>query len=173
VSGDVTDPIAVERALEGSDAVLHAASVFSMDARKADEMRSVNVRGTDIVLGNLALTTAIRGLPVTKLALWEPNFLVDESRPAPPDDYVAQLEERIGSGRRGDAVEYFLTAAVGLPPEFVAPMREAPMWPGMEEVAHTLAYDALPNGRIRLTRSRRLARSRRGLRRCRRERARM
>jgi nucleoside-diphosphate-sugar epimerase len=51
VSGDVTDPVAVERALEGADAVLHAASVFSMDARRADEMRSVNVRGTDTVLG--------------------------------------------------------------------------------------------------------------------------
>jgi dihydroflavonol-4-reductase len=51
VIGDVTDAAAVERALEGADAVLHAASVFSMDARKADEMRSVNVRGTEIVLG--------------------------------------------------------------------------------------------------------------------------
>jgi nucleoside-diphosphate-sugar epimerase len=52
VSGDVTDPGAVERALEGADAVVHAASVFSLDARRADEMRSVNVRGTDIVLGS-------------------------------------------------------------------------------------------------------------------------
>jgi nucleoside-diphosphate-sugar epimerase len=49
--GDVTEPAAVERALEGCDAVLHAASVFSMDPRRADEMRSVNVRGTDLVLG--------------------------------------------------------------------------------------------------------------------------
>jgi nucleoside-diphosphate-sugar epimerase len=49
--GDVTEPAAVERALEGCDAVLHAASVFSMDPRRADVMRSVNVRGTDIVLG--------------------------------------------------------------------------------------------------------------------------
>jgi nucleoside-diphosphate-sugar epimerase len=51
VIGDVTDPTVVERALEGCDAVLHAASVFSLDARKADEMRAVNVRGTDVVLG--------------------------------------------------------------------------------------------------------------------------
>jgi dihydroflavonol-4-reductase len=51
VIGDVTDPDAVERALDGCDAVLHAASVFSMDTRKAQEMHSVNVRGTDIVLG--------------------------------------------------------------------------------------------------------------------------
>jgi nucleoside-diphosphate-sugar epimerase len=51
VAGDVTDPVAVESAFEGADAVLHAASVFSMDARRAEEMRAVNVRGTDIVLG--------------------------------------------------------------------------------------------------------------------------
>jgi dihydroflavonol-4-reductase len=49
--GDVTDPAAVERALEGCDAVVHAASVFSLDARRADEMTSVNVRGTETVLG--------------------------------------------------------------------------------------------------------------------------
>jgi nucleoside-diphosphate-sugar epimerase len=49
--GDVTEPAAVERALEGCDAVLHAASVFSTDARKANAINSVNVRGTDIVLG--------------------------------------------------------------------------------------------------------------------------
>jgi nucleoside-diphosphate-sugar epimerase len=49
--GDVTDPAAVERALGGCDAVLHAASVFSLDARRADEMSSVNIRGTEIVLG--------------------------------------------------------------------------------------------------------------------------
>jgi dihydroflavonol-4-reductase len=51
VIGDVTDPAAVERALGGVGAVLHAASVFSMDARKAAEMRSVNVRGTEVVVG--------------------------------------------------------------------------------------------------------------------------
>jgi nucleoside-diphosphate-sugar epimerase len=31
--------------------VLHAASVFSLDPRRADEMRAVNLRGTEIVLG--------------------------------------------------------------------------------------------------------------------------
>src|SRR5262245_37768099 len=48
--GDVTDPAAVEGALEGCEAALHAASVFSMDPRRAEEMRAVNVRGTEIVL---------------------------------------------------------------------------------------------------------------------------
>jgi len=49
--GDVTDPVAVESALDGCEGVLHAASVFSMDPRRADEMRAVNVRGTETVLG--------------------------------------------------------------------------------------------------------------------------
>lgn len=49
--GDVTDLMAVEDALDGCEAVLHAASVFSMDPRRADEMRAVNVRGTDTVIG--------------------------------------------------------------------------------------------------------------------------
>jgi dihydroflavonol-4-reductase len=51
ISGDVTDAVAVEGALDGCEAVLHAASVFSMDPRRADEMRTANVRGTDTVLG--------------------------------------------------------------------------------------------------------------------------
>jgi nucleoside-diphosphate-sugar epimerase len=49
--GDVTDPVTVARALDGCNAVLHAASVFSSDPRRADEMRAVNVRGTETVLG--------------------------------------------------------------------------------------------------------------------------
>jgi len=47
----VTDPAALERALDGCGAVLHAASVFPMDARRANEMRAVKVRVTEIVLG--------------------------------------------------------------------------------------------------------------------------
>jgi pimeloyl-ACP methyl ester carboxylesterase len=126
-SGD-TAPYAVERELEDLEALIEEAG------------RSAFLYGSSSG-GNLALTAALRGLPVGKLALWEPNFLVDDSRPPLPDDYVAELEARVAAGRRGDAVEYSLTTAVGLPAEFVAPMREAPMWPGMEEVAHTLAYD--------------------------------
>jgi nucleoside-diphosphate-sugar epimerase len=49
--GEVTDPVVVEGALDRSEAVLHAASVFSMDPPRADEMRTVNIRGTDTVLG--------------------------------------------------------------------------------------------------------------------------
>jgi nucleoside-diphosphate-sugar epimerase len=50
VPGDVTDAASVERGMEGCDAVLHAASIYSLDVRKAKTMADVNVNGTETVL---------------------------------------------------------------------------------------------------------------------------
>jgi hypothetical protein len=55
----------------------------------------------------LALIAAASGLPITRLALWEPP--VD---PAAPEDQVAQYEQMMSEGRRGDAVEYFMSKVV-------------------------------------------------------------
>lgn len=49
VVGDVTDPDAVEQAVSGCDALIHAAGVFTLDRRRDDEMMHVNVRGAEIV----------------------------------------------------------------------------------------------------------------------------
>jgi pimeloyl-ACP methyl ester carboxylesterase len=131
-SGD-TAPYAVEREIEDLDALITAlggsAGVFGMSSGAV-----------------LALEAARQGVPITELALYEPPFIVDDSRPPTPVDYVPHLEELVASGRRGDAVEYFMTAAVGMPAEVVAPMRAMPMWPGLEAVAHTLAYDGAVMG---------------------------
>jgi pimeloyl-ACP methyl ester carboxylesterase len=102
--------------------------------------------GSAAVFGNssgavLALHAAAAGLAVTKLALWEPPFMVDPDAPRRQQEYVAQLTELLDEGRRGDAMALFMKA-VGLPEEMIAGMRNAPMWPGMEAIAHTLAYDA-------------------------------
>ncbi|MEX0926068.1 MAG: NAD-dependent epimerase/dehydratase family protein [Dehalococcoidia bacterium] len=51
VQGDVMQASAVESAMKGCDAVLHAASIYSLDVRKSEQMRRVNVAGTDAVLG--------------------------------------------------------------------------------------------------------------------------
>jgi dihydroflavonol-4-reductase len=48
--GDVTDPVSVERAMGGCQAVLHAASVYSFRRRDAKLMEETNPRGTDLVL---------------------------------------------------------------------------------------------------------------------------
>src|SRR5215472_16182731 len=89
----------------------------------------------------LALDAAAAGLPISGLALFEPPFIVDDSRPPRPSDYVQRLADSTAEGRPGDAVELFLTAAVGLPAEAVAGMRQSPFWPALEAVANTIAYD--------------------------------
>lgn len=50
VVGNVTDTETVRRALDGCDAVLHGASVFSFDVRQAARMQQDNRRGTEVVL---------------------------------------------------------------------------------------------------------------------------
>lgn len=89
----------------------------------------------------LALEAANHRLAITKLALYEPPFILDDTRPQVPSDYVSHLTELVAAGRRGDAVEYFMTDAVSVPADMVAQMRQTPMWPAMEAVAHTLPYD--------------------------------
>jgi pimeloyl-ACP methyl ester carboxylesterase len=126
-SGDAA-PYAVEREVEDLDAVIDAGG------------GSAFVYGTSSGAA-LALEAAASGLAITKLALWEPPFSLDESS-RPPQDQVERYDEMISAGRRGDAVEYFMTKVVGLPPEFVAYARTQPFWQKQEELAHTLAYDA-------------------------------
>jgi nucleoside-diphosphate-sugar epimerase len=51
VVGDATDAEPVRRAMDGCDAVVHAAAIFSYDARAARAMQRVNARATEVVLG--------------------------------------------------------------------------------------------------------------------------
>lgn len=126
-SGD-TQPYAVEREIEDIAALIQQAGgsafIFGMSSGAA-----------------LALEAANRGLAITKLALYEPPFIVDDARKPIPSDYVPHLGALARSGRRGDAVEYFMANAVEVPADMVAQMRQSPMWPAMEALAHTLAYD--------------------------------
>jgi pimeloyl-ACP methyl ester carboxylesterase len=89
----------------------------------------------------LALDAAAAGLPIKRLALFEPPFVVDDSRPPLPDDYVERLDAAVADRRPGDAAELFLTAAAGMPPEAAAGVRQSDFWPTMEAVAPTIAYD--------------------------------
>ena len=130
-SGD-TPPYSVQREVEDLQAVLAAAG------------------GSAAVFGNssgavLALRAAAAGLPVTRLALWEPPFMTDPDAPRRQREYVAQLTRLLDEGRRGDAMALFMTS-IGLPEAMIAGMRQAPMWPGMEALAPTLAYDAAVMG---------------------------
>ena len=135
VSGD-TQPYAVEREVEDLDAVVNAAG------------RGAGVWGSSSGAA-LALIAAAKDVPMAKLALWEPPYLPAEL-PPPPEDQVAQYERMVAEGRRGDAVAYFMSNVVGLPPEFVDGARSQPFWAAQEALAHTLAYDARIMGDYRI-----------------------
>lgn len=92
--------------------------------------------------GNLALNAVQAGVSVERLALFEPNAVVDDARAPLPADYVEQLDASVADGRPGDAVALFMTAAAGLPSEMVDQMRQdADMWSMLEAIAPTIAYD--------------------------------
>lgn len=128
--GESTDtaPYAVEREIEDIEALIDHAG------------------GPAIVCGVssgavLTLDAAAAGLSISRVALFEPPFVVDDGRPPRSADYVRRLDDAVAAGRRGEAAEMFLTEAAGLPPEAVAGVRASPFWPGLLEVAHTIAYD--------------------------------
>jgi pimeloyl-ACP methyl ester carboxylesterase len=140
-SGD-TAPYSIDREIEDLGALVAAAggsaSVFGYSSGAI-----------------LALKAAAAGLAITNLVLYEPPFNPDDSYPLLPAGLAGQLAELVAAGRRGDAVELYQTQAVGIPEDVAAQMRHAPFRPGMEAIAHTLAYDAtivgdrsLPTGLI-------------------------
>lgn len=90
VAGDVTDPETVERALEGCEAVIHGASVFSMDARKGDVMRRVNVAGAETVLS----AAVRRDLDPIVLVSSDLSLLPPDDRVLKPDSPVSPPPER-------------------------------------------------------------------------------
>ena len=126
-SGD-TPPYAIQREVEDIAAVIEAAG------------GPAHLYGSSSGAG-LGMYAAAAGLPIRKLALWEPPYNVN-GRPDLPADTASVYRELVAAGRRGDAAEYFMAKVVGMPPEFVAQARQAPWWAQQEAIAHTLAYDA-------------------------------
>jgi pimeloyl-ACP methyl ester carboxylesterase len=92
--------------------------------------------------GILALDAATAlGPKVTGLGLYEPPFIIDDSRPPAPADYVAHQEALVAAGKRSEAVEYFMTDTLLVPAEWVEGMKQDPSWDAMAALAHTYAYD--------------------------------
>ncbi|MFB9274498.1 alpha/beta fold hydrolase [Cohnella cellulosilytica] len=130
--GDSGDASAynVDREIEDLDAILKEAgdeaSVFGMSSGAM-----------------LSLLAAGGGLPIRKLALFEPPYLPGGAGDLAQGDPAARITELARSGRRGDAVGVFMTQVMGMPEEAFSGMRQAPTFPAMEAVAHTLAYDVM------------------------------
>jgi pimeloyl-ACP methyl ester carboxylesterase len=126
-SGD-TLPYAVEREVEDIAAVAKAAG------------------GSAYLYGSssgaaLALEAARQLSSITKLALWEPPFILDPAL-RPPADTAKTFHDLVAAGQRGAAAEHFMAKVVGMPADFVTFAKSQPWWAAQEALAHTLEYDA-------------------------------
>jgi pimeloyl-ACP methyl ester carboxylesterase len=129
-SGD-TAPYAVGREIEDLAAVVAA----------VHDNAPVHVFGhsSGAVLG---LRAAAAGVPIAKLAVYEPPVAVIDGTPAPTDrDLVGRVAAAVAAGRRGDAAKLFMTEAIGMPAEVVAMIEGSQGWPALVALAHTLPYD--------------------------------
>jgi pimeloyl-ACP methyl ester carboxylesterase len=90
---------------------------------------------------SLALDAASKlGNKVKALAMYEAPYNDDPEAQRAWGEYIKQLTEALADNRRGDAVALFMIY-VGTPAEQIDGMRQLPLWPGVEALAPTLAYD--------------------------------
>lgn len=134
--GDSSDtrPYAVEREVEDLQAILEVAgghaTVFGYSSGAV-----------------LALRAAADGLPIERLFLYEPPFRFDdEEEPVPPADLPDRLQQMVDEGRTADVVTTYQLQAVGLPPQVVAGIRQAPFFPQLQAVAQSVVHDAVITG---------------------------
>jgi pimeloyl-ACP methyl ester carboxylesterase len=126
-SGD-TQPYAVEREINDIAAII-------TDAGGSAHLFGVSSGGM------FALEAAAAGLPVGRLAVYEVPY--DTAADAVPRtrEYREQLGAALAGDRRADAVALFMQLAGSSESDIAAAMN-SPYWPGLEDLANTLAYDA-------------------------------
>jgi pimeloyl-ACP methyl ester carboxylesterase len=127
-SGDAPGSYSVDREVEDLAVVVAAAGgsahVFGQSSGAA-----------------LALEAASRLEGITRHAVYEAPFIVDDSHPPRPADLRDRMEALVEADRRSDAVRLFLRT-VGLPAPAVAVMRLLPLWRRLTGVATRRAQKA-------------------------------
>lgn len=126
-SGD-TPPHALEREVEDIQALMEvaggSASVFGISSGAL-----------------LAMRAAASGLPVTRLAIYEPPLVLADAPGKVQPDRKAEIIGHVEAGRRSEAVTAFMQM-VGVPGLMIPIMRLMPgVWSKLTRVAHTLPYD--------------------------------
>lgn len=88
----------------------------------------------------LALEAAMRLNTITRLALYEAPFIVDNTHPPLPPSFIADMKALVAANDRGGAVKKFMRL-VGVPSIGVLIMSLLPLWKKMKGIAPTLAND--------------------------------
>jgi pimeloyl-ACP methyl ester carboxylesterase len=93
------------------------------------------------VLG-LEAAAARPDLGIDKLAVYEPAYVIEGTRPVPGSDLAVRLRNLLDRGRVDDAVVIYQTEAIGLPQQMVDGMRASEVWGWLTRLAPSLPYDA-------------------------------
>ena len=88
----------------------------------------------------LSLEAARQGLTTSRLAVYEPPFILDDSHPPDSPDFAQRLRELLAEGRRTKAVQLFLRL-LGVPAPIVLVLPLLPMWKRLTAAADTLPHD--------------------------------
>jgi pimeloyl-ACP methyl ester carboxylesterase len=88
----------------------------------------------------LALEAANAGIGVTKLAMYEPPLIVDDTHAPAPESALSDMRALVAADRRGDVIKTFMKS-VDVPGFGIVMMRLMPVWKKLKGVAHTLPND--------------------------------
>lgn len=89
----------------------------------------------------VALEAAVAGLPIDKVVMYEPPFVLPGAGfPPPPADYVEALNKMVDAGDKDGPPTYFMQT-VGMPPQAIEGAKNSPMWPIMQSIGPTISYD--------------------------------
>ncbi|HEU5121407.1 MAG TPA: alpha/beta hydrolase [Candidatus Saccharimonadales bacterium] len=90
----------------------------------------------------IALETAAITPEVSKVAVYEAPFIVDDGR-APLKDYLGDTSKLVAEGKLDELVEYFIVTVAGMPTEFISGMKQDQnFWNSMKAIAPTIVHDA-------------------------------
>jgi pimeloyl-ACP methyl ester carboxylesterase len=88
----------------------------------------------------IVLRATAAGLPVAGIVAYEAPFL-NEDAPKPTVDPAEHIRELVSSGRKREAVAFWMSDVVHLPAEVIAQMEGAPWVTDLEPLTPTLPYD--------------------------------
>ena len=137
-SGD-TAPYAVQREIEDIDALMGVAG------------GRVALYG--VSSGAVLALLAAAALPVARLLMYEPPFMVGPHARTLPPDRTAVLTRMIAEDRRSDAVKYYMIDIIGIPRFMPMLFQFLPMWRKLKAVAPSLPYDCAIMGDFSIPRA--------------------
>jgi pimeloyl-ACP methyl ester carboxylesterase len=133
---------------DSGDAAPETAELHEAAEREYEDLAAVAGAagsGPPFVFGHssgaaIALRAVAAGLPAAGVVAYEAPFLTPDA-PRPSIDVAGHIRELVGSGRRREAVAFWMSDVVRVPGEMLAQLDGAGWAAALEPLVHTLPYD--------------------------------